>query len=149
MQPVLDTQLTTETGEPGWTCSVYSHDEQDKIVDTPVHSVRVTETNTFLVGPTFAAASPRLTAKFKGKLIPREKDELFRFGLAVHGRAKLYVDGKLVIDNWTRQKRGNSKSRVQRTCRYIMLWDFYGGLISNPTILRPTFFFSFLRQGNA
>ncbi|KAG9046688.1 hypothetical protein FS837_003841 [Tulasnella sp. UAMH 9824] len=108
MQPRLDTQLTTETGEPGWICSVYSHDEQDKIIDTPVRSVRVTETNMFLVDPTFAAASQRFTAKFKGKLIPREKDERFRFGLTVHGRAKLYVDGTLVIDNWTRQKRGNT-----------------------------------------
>ncbi|KAG9046685.1 hypothetical protein FS837_003838 [Tulasnella sp. UAMH 9824] len=108
MQPVLDTQLTTETGEPGWICSVYSHDERDKIIDTPVRSVRVTETNNFLVGPTFAAASQIFTAKFKARLIPREKDERFRFGLAVHGRAKLYVDGKVVIDNWTRQKRGNT-----------------------------------------
>ncbi|KAG8911818.1 hypothetical protein FRC01_005511 [Tulasnella sp. 417] len=48
------------------------------------------------------------TAKFKGKLVPREKDQRFRFGLTVHGRAKLYVDGKLVIDNWTKQVRGNT-----------------------------------------
>ncbi|KAG8903492.1 hypothetical protein FRC01_009180 [Tulasnella sp. 417] len=108
MQPRLDTQLTTETGEPGWVCSIYSHDDQDNIVDTLVNSIRVTETNNFLVDPFFAAAGPRFTAKFKGKLIPREKDEQFRFGLTVHGRAKLYVDGKLVIDNWTRQIRGNT-----------------------------------------
>ncbi|KAG8903591.1 hypothetical protein FRC01_009138 [Tulasnella sp. 417] len=108
MQPRLDTQLTTETGEPGWVCSIYSHDDQDNIFDTPVNSIRVTETNNFLVDPFFAAAGPRFTAKFKGKLIPREKDQQFRFGLTVHGRAKLYVDGKLVIDNWTRQIRGNT-----------------------------------------
>lgn len=132
MQPRLDTQLTTEAGELGWTCSVYSHDEQDKIIDTPVRSVRLTETNMFLVDPTFAAASQRFTAKFKGKLIPREKDERFRFGLTVHGRAKLYVDGKLVVDNWTRQKRGNSKSRVRRTSPYVMFWDYSSRLIWNP-----------------
>ncbi|KAG9046686.1 hypothetical protein FS837_003839 [Tulasnella sp. UAMH 9824] len=95
-------------GCAGWICSVYSHDEQDKIIDAPVRSVHVTETNNFLVGPIFAAASQRFTAKFNGKLVPREKDGRFRFGLTVHGRAKLYVDGKLVIDNWTKQKRGNT-----------------------------------------
>ncbi|KAG8911925.1 hypothetical protein FRC01_005402 [Tulasnella sp. 417] len=108
VQPRLDTQLTTETGEPGWVCSIYSHDGQDNIVDTSLRSIRVTETNNFLVDPFFATASPRFTAKFKGKLVPREKDQRFRFGLTVHGRAKLYVDGKLVIDNWTRQIRGNT-----------------------------------------
>ncbi|KIO27413.1 glycoside hydrolase family 3 protein [Tulasnella calospora MUT 4182] len=108
MQPRLDTQLKTETGEPGWICSIYSHDEQDKIIDIPVRSIRVTETNNFLVDPAFGDASRRFTVKFKGKLVPREKDERFRFGLTVHGRGKLYVDGKLVIDNWTRQIRGNT-----------------------------------------
>ncbi|KAG8943854.1 hypothetical protein FRC04_002477 [Tulasnella sp. 424] len=108
MQPRLDTQLTTETGEPGWICSIYSHDEQDKIIDTPVRSIRVKDTNVFLVDAAFDDASTRFTARFKGKLIPREKDERFRFGLTVLGRGKLYVDGKLVIDNWTRQKRGNT-----------------------------------------
>ncbi|KAG8943855.1 hypothetical protein FRC04_002478 [Tulasnella sp. 424] len=109
MQPRLDSQLTTETGEPGLTCFIYSHDEQDRIINTPVRSVGVTETNLFLVDRAFAeGVSTRYTAKFKGKLIPREKDERFRFGLTVNGRAKLYVDGKLVIDNWTRQKRGHT-----------------------------------------
>lgn len=109
LQPRLDTQLTTDSGEPGWTCTVYSHDEQDNIIDKPVKSIHVTETNIFLVDAIWEGLSTRFTAKCKGKLIPREKDERFRFGLAVLGRAKLYVDGKLVIDNWTRQTRGRSE----------------------------------------
>ncbi|KAG8916398.1 hypothetical protein FRC01_003180, partial [Tulasnella sp. 417] len=109
LQPRLDTQLTTETGEPGWVCSIYCHDEQDKIHEKPIRSITVTETNIFLADAVFINdVSKRFTAKFRGKLIPREKDERFRFGLTVYGRAKLYVDGKLVVDNWTRQTRGNS-----------------------------------------
>ncbi|KAG8943853.1 hypothetical protein FRC04_002476 [Tulasnella sp. 424] len=108
LQPRLDTQLKTDSGKSGWTCTVYSHDEQDNFIDKPVESIHVTETNVFLVDAVFEGLTTRYTAKCKGKLIPREKDERFRFGLAVLGRAKLYVDGKLVIDNWTRQKRGRT-----------------------------------------
>ncbi len=39
---------------------------------------------------------------------PRDKDTDFEFGLLSAGRARLYVDGKLVIDNWTKQKRGDA-----------------------------------------
>ena len=39
---------------------------------------------------------------------PREKDTQFKFGLLSAGRAKLYVDGKLLIDNWTKQTRGDA-----------------------------------------
>ena len=39
---------------------------------------------------------------------PREKDTDFKFGLLSAGRAKLYVDGQLVVDNWTHQKRGDA-----------------------------------------
>jgi len=44
-----------------------------------------------------------------GRLLPRaEGIRQFEFGLIVAGRAKLYVDGKLVIDNWTKQKQGQA-----------------------------------------
>ncbi|KIO27415.1 hypothetical protein M407DRAFT_23347 [Tulasnella calospora MUT 4182] len=80
---------TTETGvgEPGWVCAIYSHEEQDKIIDTPVRSIRVTETNIFLADQAFDDVRTRFTAKFKGKLVPREKDQRFRFGLTVYGQA--------------------------------------------------------------
>lgn len=35
-------------------------------------------------------------------------DTKFEFGLTVAGRAKLFIDGELVIDNWMRQRRGNA-----------------------------------------
>ena len=39
---------------------------------------------------------------------PRDEDTDFEFGLLSAGRAKLYLDGKLLIDNWTKQKRGDA-----------------------------------------
>lgn len=112
LQPRLDNQLTTESGESGWTLTLYSHDDQDDLIDKPVASLRVSETFVYLVGLGYNGLSTRFTAKFKGKLVPREKDEHFKFGLTVLGKSKLYVDGKLVIDNWTRQIRGQSKSFI-------------------------------------
>ncbi len=55
-----------------------------------------------------ALATKYWTLQLEGKLKPRDADMDFEFGLTVCGRAKLYVDGELVIDNWTRQTRGQS-----------------------------------------
>ena len=50
----------------------------------------------------------RFTLRLRGFFKPREKDTQFEFGLLSAGRAKLFVDGNLVIDNWTKQTRGDS-----------------------------------------
>ena len=50
----------------------------------------------------------RFTLRLRGFMKPREKDTEYKFSLLSAGRAKLYVDGKLLIDNWTRQKRGDA-----------------------------------------
>ena len=50
----------------------------------------------------------RFTLRLRGVLKPREKDTDFEFGLMSAGRAKLFIDDALVIDNWTRQRRGAS-----------------------------------------
>ena len=39
---------------------------------------------------------------------PRDKDTEFKFGLCCAGRARLFVDGKLIIDNWTHQTRAGT-----------------------------------------
>ena len=44
----------------------------------------------------------------RAKLRARPSDTKFQFSLSVAGRAKLYLDGRLVIDNWTRQRRGDT-----------------------------------------
>ncbi|KAF8530574.1 glycosyl hydrolase family 3 C-terminal domain-containing protein [Hysterangium stoloniferum] len=48
-------------------------------------------------------------ARIKGKLRPRPAGVAqFEFGLIVTGQGKLYIDGKLVIDNWTKQRQGQA-----------------------------------------
>ena len=49
----------------------------------------------------------RYTFRLSGFMKPREEDTLFKFGVISAGRAKLYVDGQLVVDNWTHQERGD------------------------------------------
>ena len=50
----------------------------------------------------------RFTLRLRGFFKPQDKDTDFEFGLLSAGRAKLYVDGKLLIDNWTKQRRGDA-----------------------------------------
>ena len=35
-----------------------------------------------------------------------EKTATYELGLTVAGRGKLYVDGQLTVDNWTKQRPG-------------------------------------------
>lgn len=73
-------------------------------------SVKVDETSVFLND----AARPKALGekwglRFCGKLRPRPKGtKQFQFGVIVGGRAKLFVNGKLVIDNWTKQRHGQA-----------------------------------------
>lgn len=39
-------------------------------------------------------------------LLQLDRAAPFEFGLTVAGRAKLYVNGELAIDNWTQQRGG-------------------------------------------
>ncbi|KAI6107980.1 glycoside hydrolase family 3 protein [Pisolithus sp. B1] len=89
--PTLDFDLTTPTGERGWIGSWYRHENDDSMTLAP-----------------YAHRNPRWSLKLEGLLKPRSRDCIFEFGLTVAGRAKLFVDGQLVIDNWTRQQRGGA-----------------------------------------
>ncbi len=126
--PLIQSELTNDKGEPGWTVSFYDHDEHDQPVEKPKVSMDIQESKIFLVDAFTLGLTERFTAKFKGKLIPREKDCNFTFGVAVLGRAKLYVDGKMVVDNWTRQERGESKffGRTSRSPLTLSLIAFFG-----------------------
>ncbi|KAF8577032.1 glycoside hydrolase family 3 protein [Ramaria rubella] len=108
--PSLDYELVTETGEPGWTLTYHNMaDDDNTILPEPLGTEVVDETRIFL---TDAAFPPGLNSKFalrlRGKLRPRAKGvKQFEFGLTVAGRGKLFVKEKLVIDNWTRQRKGD------------------------------------------
>jgi beta-glucosidase len=103
--PTLENHLTTSDGKPGWTCSFYSHDASgnltgDSVADFILQDTRV-KLNDFL--PT--GLTPTWTIKLNGNLT-FDKTADYELGLTVAGRAKLYVDGKLTIDNWTKQRPG-------------------------------------------
>ncbi|PPQ73649.1 hypothetical protein CVT26_010607 [Gymnopilus dilepis] len=106
--PSLDYDMFTTTGERGWIASWHTHlsDESMTLVEEPIEERLVDETRIFISTSAPKGITRRWTMKLRGQLKPREQDCLFEFGLTVAGRAKLYVDGKLVIDNWTRQVRG-------------------------------------------
>ncbi|KAJ7843119.1 beta-glucosidase [Mycena olivaceomarginata] len=108
--PSLDYELVTEDGKRGWTGSWYSHTDDESMtpLDEPVKVDHLDETRIFISTSAPSALTKRWTLKLRGKLLARPKDTPFEFGLISAGRAKLYVDGELLIDNWTRQRRGDA-----------------------------------------
>ncbi|KAF9066008.1 beta-glucosidase [Rhodocollybia butyracea] len=108
--PTLEQELVTEDGKPGWIGSWYPHlsDESMTRADKPLSSRLIDETRIFISTSYPKELTKRWTLQLRGFLKPREVDTPFEFGLMVAGRAKLFVDGQLVIDNWTRQRRGES-----------------------------------------
>ncbi|KAJ7097620.1 beta-glucosidase [Mycena epipterygia] len=108
--PSLDYELFTEDGKRGWTGSWHSHlsDESMTPVDETLKTDYLDETRIFISNSAPEGLTKRWTLKLRGQLLPRSKDTPFEFGLIAAGRAKLYVDGELLIDNWTRQRRGEA-----------------------------------------
>ncbi|KAF5369139.1 hypothetical protein D9757_011062 [Collybiopsis confluens] len=108
--PTLEQELLTEDGRLGWTASWYPHlsDTSMTPAEKPLTSTFVDETRIFIGTSYPKELTKRWTLKLQGFLRPREKDTPFEFGLMVAGRAKLFIDGHLVIDNWARQRRGES-----------------------------------------
>ncbi|KAJ3812083.1 beta-glucosidase [Lentinula aff. lateritia] len=108
--PTLEQELITEDGQPGWIGTWYSHlsDTSMTPAEKPLSSFPVNETRIFISTSYPEELTLRWTLKLRGFLVPRKVDTPFEFGLMVAGRAKLFVDGQLIIDNWTRQRRGDS-----------------------------------------
>ncbi|KAJ7489963.1 glycoside hydrolase family 3 protein [Mycena galericulata] len=103
--PTLENNLKTASGEPGWLCTFYNHDPHGQLTD-PVAAFVVTDTRVKLVDFLPPGLSPTWTIKLTGFLTV-EKTAPFELGLTVAGRAKLWVNGNLTIDNWTSQTPGD------------------------------------------
>ncbi|KAF9041689.1 glycoside hydrolase family 3 protein [Panaeolus papilionaceus] len=110
MLPSLDYEIMTPSGERGWIGTWHAHlDDQSLVALDEVFLGRIIdETMMYLTTAAPPGITQRWTLKLQGQLKKRETDCLFEFGLTVAGRAKLYVDGELVIDNWSIQRRGES-----------------------------------------
>ncbi|KAJ7100754.1 beta-glucosidase [Mycena belliarum] len=109
-EPSLDYELVTEDGKRGWIGTWHSHinDESMTPLEETLQTDHFDETKIFVSTSAPEGITKRWTLKLRGQLLPRAKDMPFEFGLITAGRAKLYVDGELLIDNWTRQRRGNA-----------------------------------------
>lgn len=103
--PTLESKLKTPSGESGWVCTFYAHDEAGnptiELDSFVLHDTRV-KLNDFLP----AGLTSEWTIKLRGTLTV-DATGAFEFGLTVAGRAKLWLDDKLTIDNWTKQTPGD------------------------------------------
>ncbi|KAJ8094498.1 hypothetical protein PM082_010932 [Marasmius tenuissimus] len=104
--PTLEQYLTTASGQPGWLCSFYNTLSNGTTSSTPLAEIVLRDTRVRLNDFLPAGLSSTFTLKLTGTLkLPKSIE--FEFGLAVAGKARLYVDGKLLIDNWAHQRPGS------------------------------------------
>ncbi|KAG6833210.1 hypothetical protein H0H87_010273 [Tephrocybe sp. NHM501043] len=122
--PTLENNLVTTAGEPGWSCTFYSHNE-DGSLSEPVARFVLRDTRVKLNDFLPAGLTPEWTIKLEGRLTVHQS-VLYELGLTVAGvfissqetvslrlihfvpgRAKLWVNGELTIDNWTKQTPGD------------------------------------------
>lgn len=97
--------MTTPSGEPGWLCSFYNHDVTGEPAGSPVGEFVLRDTRVKLNDFLPAGLTSTWTIKLTGKLTV-EKTADYELGLTVAGRAKLFINGTLAIDNWTKQRPG-------------------------------------------
>ena len=103
--PTLENFLTTPAGEPGWLCSFYNHDKRGNVIEASVADFVLNDTRVKLNDFLPDGLTPTWTIKLNGKLTV-EKTAEYELGLTVAGRAKLFVNRKLLVDNWTKQRPG-------------------------------------------
>ncbi|KAI0761860.1 beta-glucosidase [Irpex lacteus] len=108
--PTLEYDLFTDDGRRGWIGEWFAHENDDSMVpvEKPVKVQFIDETRLFISTSYPENITKKWSLRLKGNLKPREKDTLFEFSLQSAGRAKLFVDDQLVVDNWTKQIRGES-----------------------------------------
>jgi beta-glucosidase len=104
--PTVEKFIRTHDGQPGWTCDFYAYDEHtEERAAEPVATFVITDTrvkvNDFLPAGLGSTWGLELRAKFTPDMTGP-----YEFGLTVAGRARLFVDGKETIDNWTHQRKG-------------------------------------------
>ncbi|CUM63868.1 LOW QUALITY PROTEIN: uncharacterized protein PRCAT00001456001 [Priceomyces carsonii] len=106
--PPLGIKMTREDGLQGYDCKVYL--EPSSVVNRTLID-HLSLTNSYLRLPDYKNNKvPENNIFFmdiEGFFIPNH-DDYYEFGLTVVGTAQLFIDGKLVVDNKTKQKKGDS-----------------------------------------
>ncbi|KAK9320227.1 hypothetical protein V1517DRAFT_340937, partial [Lipomyces orientalis] len=104
--PWIGTYLINDKGEPGFTLRTYDTPVSvsgRKLLDTRY----LTDSNLFMPYCHPVPDEKSFYIDFKGYLTP-EEDGIYQFGLCVGGTGILCVDGKMIVDNKTKQKAGTS-----------------------------------------
>jgi beta-glucosidase len=103
--PLLGSILKTDTGASGVRFRSYNEPPSVKGRE-PADDITLTKTEFLLMDYNCPRLKQMLWyADIEGSFIA-EADEKFEFGLGVYGTAKLFVNGKLIIDNETTQRKG-------------------------------------------
>jgi beta-glucosidase len=97
-----------EDDKVGWIGTFHNTDANGNAVEDIVESVFMDETYAFIADSFPQGLTQNFRFHVRGYLSPREHDVKFEFGVTVSGRARLFVDGKLVVDNWTKQTMGTA-----------------------------------------
>lgn len=96
--------LRNAAGEPGFDFTFYNHDS-DKVVD----KISLTDTLIYFASSKPPGLARDFHAVASAKFTP-EKSGNYEFGVEVIGKAKLYINDVLVVDNWSHQTWGSSFS---------------------------------------
>ncbi|EJT97240.1 beta-glucosidase [Dacryopinax primogenitus] len=106
--PLTGRELITEDGRAGLNATFYHKRDSEGNYSAAVEHFLLDNTDTLLNDSDIFFSADEWYLVLWGKLRAQERKTTFRFGLSVAGRAKLFVDDKLVVDNWTWQRRGDS-----------------------------------------
>ncbi|KAJ3843726.1 glycoside hydrolase family 3 protein [Lentinula raphanica] len=103
--PTLENYLETPSGKPGWLATFYNHTKDGKL-SPPIAEFVLNDTRVKLNDFIPEGLTENWTLKMTGRLTV-DKTAPFELGLTVAGRAKLWINGELTIDNWTKQTPGD------------------------------------------
>ena len=93
--------LTTYDGHPGLHGTFYLKRDANGNYSEPVEEVILDDMNALMTDTELFFNEREWYLVVRGKLHPRSTKTTFRFGLTVAGRAKLFVDDKMAVDNWS------------------------------------------------
>lgn len=105
--PQIGPLLRTQNGRRGFSIKFYLHPPGDKHREL-VDELYLDDSNIFLIDYKNLEIKGNLFfADIEGIIVPDE-DGIWDFGLLVCGTAQLFIDGQLIVDNKTKQRRGES-----------------------------------------
>ncbi|KAJ5737710.1 uncharacterized protein N7483_002835 [Penicillium malachiteum] len=106
MLPLLGKRMCTEDGKTGFKLSIFNEPPSTS-TRKPLEERHETDSMIIFMDYDHPDLQPIWYADAEGYFVPEESG-VYDFGLTVHGTGKLFVDGKLVINNTDKQRAGSS-----------------------------------------